>query len=93
MKVQDVTPEYLKEMHEQGIDLDANDVISMRCKDVTPEYVHDIQALSGSSHPPTKSISMKVQDVTPEYIKALQAAGYKSEHQRHHQRQGAGCNS
>ena len=68
---------------------DANDVISMRVQDVTPEYVHDIKAL-GLKPSSNELISMKVQDVTPEYVKALQSAGFESEHQRYHQRQGAG---
>ena len=75
MKVQDVTPEYLKKMHEQGIDLGANDVISMRVQDVTSEYVRDIKAL-GLKPSANELISMKVQDVTPEYVKALQSAGF-----------------
>jgi len=76
MKVQDVSPSYLKGLHDQGIEPTAENVIAMRVQDVTPEYVREIRAL-GLNPSAMELIAMRVQDVTPEYIKALQAAGYK----------------
>ncbi len=76
MKVQDITPSYLKGLQDQGIDPGTDDAIAMRVQDVTPEYVRDIQAL-GFKPSANEIIAMRVQDVTPEYIKALQSAGFK----------------
>jgi hypothetical protein len=36
MKIQDVTPEYVKELHAEGLNPDANSLISMRIQGVTP---------------------------------------------------------
>ena len=44
MKIQDVTPEYVKDLHAQGSNPDANALIAMRVQDITPEYVRDLRA-------------------------------------------------
>ena len=44
MKIQDVTPEYVKELHAQGLNPDANNLIAMRVQGITPEYIRDLRA-------------------------------------------------
>ena len=41
LKTQDVTPEYVEELQELGLQPDANTMIAMRVQDMTPEYVRD----------------------------------------------------
>jgi hypothetical protein len=76
LKIQGVTPEYVRGIHEQGLHPDADDLIAMRIQGVTPEYIRDIHAL-GFKPTIDELIAMRIQDVTPEYIKGLQAAGLK----------------
>ena len=44
LKIQDVTPEYVRAMREQGLHANADTLIAMRVQSVTPEYVHDLRA-------------------------------------------------
>ena len=44
LKIQDVTPEYVRGLQEQGLHPDAEKLIGMRVQGVTPEYVRDFRA-------------------------------------------------
>ena len=44
LKTQDVTPEYVRGLREQGVDVDINNIIAMRVQDVTPEYIKELHA-------------------------------------------------
>ncbi len=44
LKIQDVTPEYVRELREQGLHPDADTLIAMRVQGVTPEYVRGLRA-------------------------------------------------
>jgi beta-lactamase regulating signal transducer with metallopeptidase domain len=76
MKIQGVTSEYVRDLHEQGLQPEADELVGMRIQHVTSEYVRDIRAL-GLKPTADEFTSMRVQSVTPEYIKTLQAAGLK----------------
>jgi bla regulator protein blaR1 len=76
MKIQDVTPEYVRGIHEQGLRPDPDSVIAMRVQGVTPEYVRGIRR-QGLQADINQLIGMKVQGVTQEYIQEMQAAGLK----------------
>ena len=39
MKVQDVTPEYIKALQAAGFKLSVNDIIGAKVQDVTPEFI------------------------------------------------------
>jgi bla regulator protein blaR1 len=74
LKVQDVTPEYVRELHAAGVELSPERVIALKVQDVTPEYVRDMKAL-GQQTDANNLVAMKVQDITPQYVRAMQAAG------------------
>jgi beta-lactamase regulating signal transducer with metallopeptidase domain len=74
MKIQDVTPEYVREMKEQGLDADANNLIAMRVQGVTPEYIRDLRA-SGLNPDQNQIIALKVQGADSEYYRGLKEAG------------------
>jgi len=50
--VQDVSPSYLKGLHDQGIEATADNVIAMRVQDVSPDTSATF-ALSASIRQPT----------------------------------------
>jgi beta-lactamase regulating signal transducer with metallopeptidase domain len=74
MKIQDVTPEYVREMHEQGLHPDANNLIAMRVQGVTAEYVRGLRA-SGLNPDQNQIIALKVQGADGEYYRGLKEAG------------------
>jgi beta-lactamase regulating signal transducer with metallopeptidase domain len=74
LKIQDVTPEYVRELREQGLQPDANNLIAMRVQGITPEYVRDLRA-SGLNPDQNQLISLKVQGADGEYYRGLKEAG------------------
>jgi bla regulator protein blaR1 len=74
MKIQDVTPEYVRELHEQGLQPDANTLISMRVQGVTPEYVRGLRE-AGLNPDQNQIIALKVQGADSEYYRGLKEAG------------------
>ena len=74
LKIQDVTPEYVRELHEQGLQPDANNLVAMRVQGITPEYVRDLRA-SGLNPDQNQLISLKVQGADGAYYRGLKEAG------------------
>jgi len=74
LKIQDVTPEYVRELHEQGLHPDAENLIAMRVQGITPEYVRDLRA-SGLNPDQNQLIALKVQGADGEYYRGLKEAG------------------
>lgn len=74
MKVQDVTPEYVRGMHELGLHPDVDGLVGMKVQGVTPEYVKELRSL-GFNPDVDEIIGMKVQGVTPEYVRGMKEAG------------------
>jgi beta-lactamase regulating signal transducer with metallopeptidase domain len=74
LKIQDVTPEYVRELHEQGLDPDADNLIAMRVQGITPEYVRELRA-SGLNPDQDQLIGLKVQGADGEYYRGLKEAG------------------
>jgi len=66
MKIQGVTPAYVKQIHEMGFQPNADEIIGMRVQGITPEYIREMQGIEAKltvDH----LIGMKVQGITPQY--------------------------
>lgn len=74
LKVQGVTPEYVREMRASGLDPSTRDLIAMRVQGVSPDYVKRVRAAGWHDITTREIIAMKVQGVDPE-----QAAAFKRE--------------
>jgi beta-lactamase regulating signal transducer with metallopeptidase domain len=79
LKVQGVTPEYVKQIHDIGLHPDADELIGMKVQGITPDYVRDMRTATGQPLDVDNLIGLKVQGVTPEYIKQMHDMGIKSD--------------
>ncbi len=75
LKIQGVTPEYVREMKAAGFEPTVHELIGLKVQGVTPEYIRDIRA-TGLKPNVHELESMKVQGVTPEFVRAMQSAGF-----------------
>ncbi|MGC2108207.1 MAG: M56 family metallopeptidase [Candidatus Korobacteraceae bacterium] len=76
MKIQGVTADYVRQLHDLGLKPDADDLVAMRIQGVTPQYVREMQA-SGIKASADDLVAMKIQGVTPEYLHSLHDLGLK----------------
>jgi beta-lactamase regulating signal transducer with metallopeptidase domain len=76
MKIQGVTPAYVKEIHELGMQPTADELIGMRVQGITPEYIREMRTIGGKLSV-DELIGMKVQGITPQYAKELGDLGVK----------------
>lgn len=74
LKVQDVTPEYVRGLQEQGLHPDAEQLIAMRVQGVTPEYVREFRG-TGLNPSVDQLIGLRVQGADGEYYRGLKEAG------------------
>jgi len=74
LKVQGVTPEYVRDLRAAGLTLDIEQIIGMKVQGVTPEYIRDMRA-TGLDVKGHEIAAMKVQGVTPEYVRKLHDLG------------------
>src|SRR5215831_12078838 len=78
LKIQGVTPEYIREMHELGLRADADGIVGMKVQGVTPEYVKELRGL-GFNPDVDGIIGMKVQGVTADYVSGMKAVGIQGD--------------
>jgi beta-lactamase regulating signal transducer with metallopeptidase domain len=76
LKIQGVTPEYVRGIQEQGLHPEVDEIIAMKVQGVTPEYIRDLRA-AGLTPNTDELIGMRVQGITPDYVRGIQAAGLK----------------
>jgi beta-lactamase regulating signal transducer with metallopeptidase domain/uncharacterized protein YnzC (UPF0291/DUF896 family) len=74
LKTQDITPEYVRALQQEGFHPDVNALIAMRVQGITPEYIHDLHA-AGLTPDQNEMIALKVQGADGEYYRQLVAAG------------------
>jgi beta-lactamase regulating signal transducer with metallopeptidase domain len=74
MKIQGVTPGYVKEMHEMGLQPTPDELVGMRVQGITPEYIREMRKFDSNLNI-DELIGMKVQGVTPEYIREFHELG------------------
>ena len=76
MKIQGVTGEYVRQLHELGVKPSPEDLVAMRIQGVTPEYVRGMQAL-GMKASVDDLVAMKIQGVSTDYVRSLHDLGLK----------------
>jgi beta-lactamase regulating signal transducer with metallopeptidase domain len=74
MKIQGITPEYIRGLHDQGLHPNVDELVSMRIQGVNPEYIHDVRGL-GLNPNADELVAMKIQGVDPAYVRGLKDAG------------------
>ncbi len=77
LKVQGVTPEYVRAIHDLGLQPDADGLVGLKVQGVTAEYIKELRAL-GFQPDVDEIIGMKVQGVTAEYVQGLKAVGIQA---------------
>jgi beta-lactamase regulating signal transducer with metallopeptidase domain len=78
LKVQNVTPEYVRQMHDLGLKPDADGLVGMKVQGVTPEYVKELRSM-GFNPDVDEIIGMKVQGVTADYVQGLKDVGIQAD--------------
>ena len=75
LRIQDVTPAYIREIRSTGLIPDVHALIAMKVHDITPAYVKGMRDLGieANTH---DFIAMKAQDITPDYVRKMRAAGF-----------------
>ncbi len=81
LKIQDVTPDYVRGLHEQGLQPDTNALIAMRVQGITPDYVRELRA-AGLNPDQNQLIALKVQGADGEYYRGLKEAGIQPDVER-----------
>ncbi len=74
MKIQDVTPDYVRGIQEQGFHPSVDSLIGMKIQGVTPDYIRSLRA-AGLSLDEDQLIALKIQGADGAYLRALQEAG------------------
>jgi hypothetical protein len=76
MRVQSVTPEYIRDIRALGLNPSAEELIGMKVQGVNADYIKTLQ--SGGFKPDVDEvIGAKVQGITPEFIDAARKHGFK----------------
>ncbi|HEY6123078.1 MAG TPA: M56 family metallopeptidase [Steroidobacteraceae bacterium] len=80
LKVQDVTPGYIRDIRSSGYNPNASELIAMKIHDVTPAYIKGMRE-AGFKPDAQEIIAMKIHDITPEYVQQIRAAGFQPDGQ------------
>src|SRR2546421_410176 len=78
MKIQGVTPGYVKEMRATGLKPNTDELMGMKVQGITPEYVKSMQAAGFRDLHSDELIGAKVQGITPEFIEKARKHGFQN---------------
>lgn len=78
MKIQGVTPAYVKEIHDLGMKPTVDELIGMRVQGITPEYIREMHGIAPNLGV-DELIGMKVQGITPQYANEMRGLGLKAD--------------
>ena len=74
LKIQGITPDYVREMHELGLHPDADGFVGLKVQGITPEYIKELRTL-GFNPDVDETIGLKVQGVTADYVRGMKEVG------------------
>lgn len=78
MKIQNVTPEYAREMSQLGFGkLSADDLIACKIQGVSPEAIAEFKKQGLEVKSIHDAISYRIFEVTPQFVEGMKAAGFK----------------
>ncbi|HXY24485.1 MAG TPA: M56 family metallopeptidase [Candidatus Acidoferrum sp.] len=77
MKVQGITPAYVREIREQGFQPNADELIGMKVQGITPEYIREMRTIDAHLSV-DQLIGMKVQGITPQYAQEMRGLGLET---------------
>jgi beta-lactamase regulating signal transducer with metallopeptidase domain len=77
LKIQGVTPDYIRELRAVGIEASSPELVSLKIHQVTPEYVRALTAAGLTNLRVRDYLAAKVQGITPEFIQATRTHGFK----------------
>jgi bla regulator protein blaR1 len=77
LKVQGVTPDYIKAIRAEGLKPNVDELISMKVQGVTPEYIRKMRATGIRFDTVDDIVSAKVQGVSDEFIQEMRATGMR----------------
>src|SRR6266436_4166391 len=78
MKVQGVTPEYVKELRATGINPDVDEIVGMKVQGVTAEYVRTLQSAGFKNLSCDDVIGAKVMGINSEFIEKARKHGFQN---------------
>jgi beta-lactamase regulating signal transducer with metallopeptidase domain len=78
LKIQGLTPEYIRGMHDLGLHPDADGFVALRVQGVTAEYIRELRSL-GFTPDQDQIIGLKVQGVNPDYVRGLKEVGIQAD--------------
>jgi len=78
LKTENVTPEYVRAMHDLGLHPDADGLVALRVQGVTPEYIAEVRAL-GFTPDEDQIVALKVQGVNADYVRSLKEVGIQGD--------------
>jgi beta-lactamase regulating signal transducer with metallopeptidase domain len=77
MKIQDITPEYAREMSGAGFGkLSADDLIACKIQGVTPAYIADLKKQGFQVDDVKEAVSFRIFNITPEFVSGMKSAGF-----------------
>ena len=77
MRVQGVTPEYVREVRALGLKPDNDEIVGMRVQGITTEYIKAMQA-TGLKFDVDELIGAKVQGITAAFVENARKHGFQN---------------